>query len=116
MEVKKRQSEKELRRIFRKRPALKVARELLWKIEAVSYCTRYEDWELELFGESTIITPAVFWEYLAIAGQDGADFEDSLKGGIETFKAILAAMPKEAVQGGPDNDGSGRDQPTLEQQ
>lgn len=116
MEMKKPQSEKELRRIFKKRPALKAARELLWKIEAVSYCTRYEDGELELFGEHTIVTPAVFWEYLAIAGQDGADFEDSLKGGIETFKAILAAMPKEALQAAPDNGGPARDQSTLEQQ
>jgi len=105
MEVKQRRSEKELRRIFKERPALKAARELLWKIEEVSYCTTYEEWELEQYEERAIVTPAAFWEYLTIAGEDGADFQGKLKDGIETFKAILAAMPKEALQAAPDNDG-----------
>jgi hypothetical protein len=103
MEAKARRSEKELRRIFKARPALKAARELLLQIEEVGSWAGYEDWELDEYEKCWVVTPAVFWEYATIAGEDRADFENRLKGGIETFKAILAAMPKEPPHDAPDN-------------
>ena len=106
MKPKGRPSEKELRRIFKERPALREARDYLWKIEQVSYCTTYEDWQLEETDESAIVTPASFWEYVTAAGEVPGDFEDRLNGCIETLKAILAAMPKEQSQATPDSQSS----------
>jgi hypothetical protein len=100
--VRARPSEKELRRIFKRRPALNEARELLWEIQRVAYCTTYDECDLKNYEECVIVTPALFWEYLSIAGEDKADFADTLRAAIKTLKAILAAMPSEPSHGGPE--------------
>ncbi|QHP69815.1 hypothetical protein EI171_22465 [Bradyrhizobium sp. LCT2] len=102
MEVKARRSQRELRRIFKERPALKSARELLLKIEEVADWSNCEDWALDENEKCRLLRPAVFWEYAAIAGEDRASFENRLRACMETFQAILAAIPKEQSQAGPD--------------
>lgn len=103
MEVKASPSKKELRRILRERPALKAARDVLLKIEEVADWAHAEDWALDENEKCRLLRPAVFWDYATIAGEDRADFENRLRACIETFKTILAAMPKEQSQSAPDS-------------
>ncbi|MCK1620802.1 hypothetical protein IVA96_30375 [Bradyrhizobium sp. 159] len=95
MEAKASPSKKGLRRIFKERPALKAARDLLLKIEEVAEWASHEDWALDEFEQRMILRPAMFWEYARIAGEDFIEFGNRLRRAIETFNVILAAMPNE---------------------
>ncbi|MHC2415544.1 hypothetical protein ACVJGC_008135 [Bradyrhizobium diazoefficiens] len=102
MEVKASPSEKELRRIFKERPALKAASDLLLQIEEIAEGGWYVDGELNEFEKRWMLMPAVFWEYAMIVGEDPDDFEHRLKVCFQTFEGILAAKPKEQSQATPD--------------
>ncbi|MTV16763.1 MULTISPECIES: hypothetical protein [Bradyrhizobium] len=106
MEVKACPSEKELRRLFNERPALKAASDLLFQIEGIADGGWYLDGELNEFEERWMLMPAVFWEYAMIVGEDPDDFEGRLKHCIQTFEEILAAKRKEQPQATPDSQSS----------
>lgn len=89
-----------MRRSFEERPALKAARDLLLRIEEVAEGASFEDWELDEFEKRWMLTPAVFWEYATIAGEDHADFEDRLRDAIGSFKDIHAIAERASQRAG----------------
>jgi hypothetical protein len=91
-------SEKEKRRVFKERPVLKEAGDLLWTFREAAYCMNYDGYSLEDLPERARLTPATFWEYMTFVGEDDADeYAQSMEQLIKTLKAILKAKPKQAL-------------------
>jgi hypothetical protein len=92
--VRKHPSDKEIRRAFKERPALKRAREWMSAINDFKYSMHHEEYECEESVEKVRLTAETFWEMLTFVGDDHEELAEILKDAITTLKAILAAKPK----------------------
>jgi hypothetical protein len=88
-----RPSAKQMRAALKERPLLRVIKDLLPDIWRVAYCTTFDEYDLKQFEEGELVTPATYWEYLSLAGEDHGERTEELELAIKTLKAILAAKP-----------------------
>ncbi|RXG86150.1 hypothetical protein EAS61_34070 [Bradyrhizobium zhanjiangense] len=85
-------SGKDLKRLFKDRPAFSEVQDMLRHVYFLAGCFDCAGYEDEI-PENDRVTPGAFWEYISAIGENQQETREELQTAFDTLEAILAAAP-----------------------